>query len=221
MKVKRLSFEERDSLPGWCSCSFGTKVGGKRQDAVRGLGHVGAAGSCSASRRKTIWKASPPPPLPANLTHTVTFWSMVRQLFYTAPRKDKRLLLVARPTPPSQNSGVLRSPKGSLRSSVPNEHDWAQAGRVSPCISQLDAVAMAFLSCWLRISRVRDSRSRSWQVLQTNTGSYSCWSGMGSFRWQQSLQNTLPQFLGTNDKKGLLVYISLFKQLYGDWRVLH
>lgn len=39
------------------------------------------------------------------------------------------------------------------------------------CSAQLEAVAMAFLSCWLRISRVRDSRSRSWQVLQTSTGS--------------------------------------------------
>lgn len=48
--------------------------------------------------------------------------------------------------------------------------------------AQLEAVAMAFFSCWHRISRVRDSRSRSWQELQTSTGSYSCWSGMGSFR---------------------------------------
>lgn len=52
MKVKRLSFEERDSPPRWCSCSFETKVGGQRQDAVRGPGHVGAAGRCSASKRK-------------------------------------------------------------------------------------------------------------------------------------------------------------------------
>lgn len=69
--------------------------------------------------------------------------------------------------------------------------------RVARCDwpSQLEAVAMAFFSCCEHSSRVRDSSSRSWQVLHTRTGSYSCWSGMGSFRWQQSLQNTFPQFL--------------------------
>lgn len=71
---------------------------------------------------------------------------------------------------------------GALGSSVQNEQDRAEADQATRRVSQLEAVAMAFLSCWLRISRVRDSRSRSWQVLQTSTGSYSCWSGMGSFR---------------------------------------
>lgn len=74
--------------------------------------------------------------------------------------------------------------------------DWTP-GRVarSDWPSQLEAEAMAFFSCCERSSRVRDSSSRSWQVLHTRTGSYSCWSGMGSFSWQHSLQNTFPQFL--------------------------
>lgn len=84
---------------------------------------------------------------------------------------------------------------GLLSSLVQNGEDRAEVGHATGRLSQLEAVAMGFLSCWLRISRVRDSRSRSWQALHTNTGSYSCWSGMGSFRWQQSLQNTFPQFL--------------------------
>lgn len=73
--------------------------------------------------------------------------------------------------------------RGALGSSIQKRPGQSRGGdQATRHCSQLEAVAMAFLSCWLRISRVRDSSSRSWQVLQTSTGSYSCWSGMGSFR---------------------------------------
>lgn len=86
------------------------------------------------------------------------------------------------PPPPAAKTTAGWGYNRVLGSSVQKEQDRAEAGHATRRFSQLEAVAMAFLSCWLRISRVRDSRSRSWQVLQTNTGSYSCWSGMGNFR---------------------------------------
>lgn len=91
--------------------------------------------------------------------------------------------------------GGSGSGRGARASPSAQTLGTAGRGHAVGQLSQLEAVAMGFLSCWLRISRVRDSSSRSWQVLHTSTGSYSCWSGIGSFRWQQSLQNTLPQFL--------------------------
>lgn len=74
-----------------------------------------------------------------------------------------------------------RGESGSCSKRRPS--DWTPAC-VARCDrpSQLEAVAMAFSSCCERSSRVRDSSSRSWQVLHTRTGSYSCWSGIGSFR---------------------------------------
>lgn len=86
-----------------------------------------------------------------------------------------------RAIPPHFPRTTVEAATGRSAHQVQNE-DRAEAGHATGRFSQLEAVAMGFLSCWLRISRVRDSRSRSWQVLQTNTGSYSCWSGMGSFR---------------------------------------
>lgn len=102
--------------------------------------------------------------------------------FQTEPPKQQQLLLILHPPSPQPKPQQVGVTTGALSSSVQNDQDRAEAGHATGRFSQLEAVAMAFLSCWLRISRVRDSRSRSWQVLQTNTGSYSCWSGMGSFR---------------------------------------
>lgn len=136
-----------------------------------------------------------------NVPTHVNRQSSVSHSFTSAPHPERRLLLLR--LPPQQQSwgeargGVGREvlPGGTSTPSGPNNQSRAESRLWAAGGAQLDAVAMAFFSCWQRISRVRDSSSKSWQVLHTSTGSYSCWSGMGSFRWQQSLQNTLPQFL--------------------------
>lgn len=141
-----------------------------------------------------------PPPLTASL-HQPS--SSVSRSCTSAPRPElllsKSVASFSSPSPPPSAAPVLGRffLLGHLSTIGPNKQSRAKSRVGLQSGAQLEAVAMAFLSCWQRISRVRDSSSRSLQVLHTSTGSYSCWSGMGSFRWQQSLQNTLPQFLWT------------------------
>lgn len=186
--------------------AFGTRGGwrGLTQTRYRwgcGLGWQLDAAAAPSRLKVSDEKGSSlpaPPPLTASLPQPS---SSVSHSCTSAPRPElllsKSVASFSSPSPPPSAAPVLGrfSSWGTSAPSGPNKQSRAKSRAGLQSGAQLEAVAMAFLSCWQRISRVRDSSSRSLQVLHTSTGSYSCWSGMGSFRWQQSLQNTLPQFL--------------------------
>lgn len=150
----------RQCLLGWAKCLI-LKVGGQ----VVSTGYYwrpkhwggGAARRC----RTPGWNVSPADSYAGSLT--VDLW--LKNRASQRATRPSLILCSQRRSSVKSGSSVQKRKKKKKKSRAELCRDTLH----SP--AQLEAVAMAFLSCWLRISRVRDSRSRSWQVLQTSTGS--------------------------------------------------